>query len=1045
MPENTLSNIPLTASYTIPAALPAGEDAPAAFKAEAGAPIRASRSQAPIYKSSASIVLPPLRRDPPNKAAALLRYAPARPRGLNLAGVAAFMRPSSPMDSEAGSPVAYLARRNHSIGSQASGYSATTSGYHGSETGSGLGSAASSRDDLHFGSHEDLRQAGMPPAAPNRLTSEARITITDDFARPIVSEHRLARYEVSEATAAFTDGSLGLPAAARFRVSTPAIRHAVDALIRDCADAQDSGTVRSGAVAPDDAATGDVPDASGLYKLGRAVHGAMLDKDDDWPAAASQAIADAAARLAQVADPSDIDLAFVQLAIAFHTDNTAIAQLPALGSAGQLRSGDDAARQQLDAALDAIPALRAAPHLRQIARRIVDVVAEIAHDAYPRRMMGALLTASERYDIGAMHGAIQHLYAMHRASAQPDESSVDRHVSFIRQLPPAVQQQFMDTFMPLDKDAAQDTPTRGIHAYLESSRAKTLPGGYISDGLLYDQRRLITDLFAAAAILRGDESNVMPYPYTAGATTAPAQPTPRDQSPASSEDRRFGSGAIGDRIRRALRPTQLDRAQKAIARTLKVKARSTAEAQDASQAYAEAAQAHVRALRTADLLALQRMAQIPAFLKIDEAEARRLHAIDAAVTREFAVRNNFIPAVEEVIVALRDGAGPRTLADALDLLTYEMQCADSLGEARTLCELAVQRLALPPQDLRAALAHIQDRGAQEECERGMRLIFRGHAQTGNEALRLMPALRGLAAILQKAAPPRIDTEAQAIRPAPEIVPARAPEALRDMPPVQKPLPGTIAEGIWRRARTISGRTWWPASASKSARLARAHRQVAVSLKQQAASSRPLTPSQWKLLETAIKDIARLQQSSARYADMVEAAVRTLSPAECVSLNHVVDSYDWLLDHDGPWPVEVRAEQLQHLRTLAAVLGREPAIRHATRAVAKVIETVGNDRRRAAGLPAAMEDLAACLDKHASNADSARLLCTKALERLNPPARQARSVLAVLRQPRAAEGHHDGSSDARLTYRDAPNRTVETARAAPALHALSGALEARAAR
>ncbi|OZI18378.1 hypothetical protein CAL26_11655 [Bordetella genomosp. 9] len=1008
MPENTIFNIPLTASYAIPPEAADSEHAPAAFRAEAGSHTRASRSRAPGYVSTASIFLSAPRPRPrltlASNARALLRHAPARPGAVKLSVVAAFMRPCSPSDGSAAGPDAYQARRNHSVASQDSGYSATSSGYHSGDHGS---------DDVS----DDVFD-GASNAASNDLADSASIDAT-------------LQSQASAAPGA-TASSPGLPAAARFRVSTTAIRGAVDALIEDCADAHVAGSLTDAPLPHRDANAKAVADAAELYALGRQVHAAMLADDPAWPRDASQAIARAATRLAHGAAPTEIDMAFVQLALAFHTDNATIAQLPALDRAGRLRKLDHDARQQLDAALDANPALQAEPRVRRIARRIVDVMAEIAHDAYPRRVMGSLLTASERYDIGGMHGAIEHLYGMYRSSAAHDASDQDRHVALVRQLPPAVRQQFMDTFMPMDRDAAHDTPIRGIHAYLESSRADNLPGGYMSDGLRYDQRRLLTDLFTTAAMLRGDDANVMPYPATASASANQASDTVRADMPlpATSAPQAAHRDPIASRIRHALRaalsPSSLERAQKAIARTMKAQARNRFGGQDALQAYADAAQAYVRTLRSADLPGLLRMTQVPDFVRIDEADARRLQAIKAAVTREFALRNDYMPAVKGVMVALRDGASPRVLADALDSLTYEMQSAGGVDEAQAFCELAVRRLDLPRQDLQAVLQRIPDSAALDERERDMIPLFRGHAQRRNEALRLMPALRGLAAIVSKAVPPpqgvgvgarAVPPRAAAGDPIPEIAAVRTLDALRDMPPVQQPLAGTIARDIWRRARTISGRTWWPASASRSARLARAHRQVAVSLKQQAASSRPLTRSQWKLLEAAIKDIARLQSAPARYDDVVEACVRTLSPAECVSLNHVVDSYQWLLEPAGAPTVDM-IEQLRHLRAMETVLGREPAIRHATRAVGKVMETLAGNRRREAELPAAIAALAACLDTYAPDASTASVLCAKAFDRLAPTARQARALLTAL---------------------------DDTGRAVPALQALSSAVEARAAR
>ncbi|ARP81397.1 hypothetical protein CAL12_11700 [Bordetella genomosp. 8] len=1009
MPENTIFNIPLTASYAIPPEATDGEHAPAAFRAEAGSHTRASRSRAPGYASTASIFLPASRPQPrltlALNAPALLRHAPARPGGIKLSVVAAFMRPCSPSDSSAASPDAHQPRRNHSVASQDSGYSATSSGYH-----SGYHSGDNGSDNVS-------------DHAFGNVSHDVSHNVFDN-----VSDNVFDRASPVPTPPASTPG---LPAAARFRTSTAAIRGAVDALIEDCVDARDAGSMQDDTLSYRDAAAKAVADAAELYALGRGVHAAMLADDKDWPRNASPAIASAATRLARGAAPTDIDMAFVQLALAFHTDNATIAQFPALDRAGRLRALDHDARQRLDAALDADPALQAAPRVRRIARRIVDVMAEIAHEAYPRRAMSALLMASERHDIGGMHGAIEHLYGMYRSSAPDDASDLDRHVLLVRLLPPAVRQQFMDTFMPMDRDAARGTPTRGIHAYLESSRANTLPGGYMSEGLRYDQRRLITDLFTTAAILRGDDANVMPYRTTSSSSAMDAAPeaapadTPPPLAPATRVPRRDTvAGRIRRALRTAVRPSSLERAQRAIARTMKAPTGNRLGAQDAPQAYADAAQAYVRTLRPADLRALHRMTQVPDVVKIDDADARRLRAIDAAVTREFALRNDYMPAVKDVLVALRDGASPRVLADALDSLTYEMQSAGSVGVAFAFCELAVHRLDLPRQDVQAALARIHDRAALDERERDMIPLFRGHAQRRNEALRLMPALRGLAAIVRKAAPPEHGTGARAMPPrgaandpAPEIAAVRTLDALRDMPAVQQPLAGTIARDIWRRARTISGRTWWPASASRSARLARAHRQVAVSLKQQAAASRPLTRSQWKLLESAIKDIARLQAAPARYEDVVEACVRTLSPAECVSLNHVVDSYQWLLEPAGA-PAADMVEQLRHLRAMETVLGREPAIRHATRAVGKVMETLAGNRRREAELPAAIAALAACLDTYAPDAGTASMLCAKALDRLAPPARQARHLLSAL---------------------------DDTARAVPALQALSRALETRAAR
>ncbi|AOB31004.1 hypothetical protein AKI39_10335 [Bordetella sp. H567] len=255
MSVSTLCNIPITASYTIPATLaPHDADSSLAFTSTATSPARASRARAhtagPPRPSSAA---PGARLTHANNTRTVLRHAPLRPVRGHIVDAPAYMRPrpsrhddalvsmptslhhgitpASTRAARAGS-VATLRRDSiasvSSIGSMHSTASRGMAGHSSigsmrsiaslSSIGSALSIASQSSigsiagesgigsirgvDVDHRPASVSSRESGLSCAgsvdsglggARHRQVSEATITITDDTPRVIVSEHVLTQ------------------------------------------------------------------------------------------------------------------------------------------------------------------------------------------------------------------------------------------------------------------------------------------------------------------------------------------------------------------------------------------------------------------------------------------------------------------------------------------------------------------------------------------------------------------------------------------------------------------------------------------------------------------------------------------------------------------------------------------------------------------------------------------------------------------------------------------------------------------------------------
>ncbi|AOB31002.1 hypothetical protein AKI39_10325 [Bordetella sp. H567] len=251
-------------------------------------------------------------------------------------------------------------------------------------------------------------------------------------------------------------------------------------------------------------------------------------------------------------------------------------------------------------------------------------------------------------------------------------------------------------------------------------------------------------------------------------------------------------------------------------------------------------------------------------------------------------------------------------------------------------------------------------------------------------------------------------------------------ALLAMPAPRRRTLREIAQAFWRRIRP-------------STRLERAQRRVGQIIKQQAVSTSP-TRAQWKIMEAAIQDLIDLQRSPARYGDVVQACVSTLTPAQCAALRDLVDSNESLkadvLDRRGGIP---RARRL-HLLALDAALANEPAIRHTMQAVGNAVAALRGGRDNPEFVEAFVA-LSACLNQHARELPDARILCEAVLKRLGLPPRHIHEALARLK---TLQAHVWIEDKIRMTYRNMSHPRLETISLTPALRALEAALENQAA-
>jgi hypothetical protein len=829
MSENTILNVRMTAFHTINPARPSQDSESPAFKSETVSQARAARDCAPIHTGFPTFPAPAagsavqLARtgdaggtgNPGNagntgnagnasNANVVLRHAPLRPARGHIVDMPMFMQWGS----------------NDSLNSRAS---LSSEGYHSASDLSVASSISSSNDSL----------ADAASIASNRprVTSEARITLTDARPGPVVADRALPHPVVSEVKINLVDGALshaeserslappapndaamtairesGKPAShAPTLARAPAVRIALDGLLAEFTAPTTSGTdgVQTSSLADP---IEQIAEASRLYQLGSQVYRAIFEQGSDWPERAGSAIALVAAKL-EGASKDNIDIAFVQLGLGHAIDNAgtpnaldpasggnhpatasaaaAVAdtttrtdtttRLAVLDSVRQLRFHDNVQRQRFEAALySALEASAtpiepsvtsmeppATPKVRRIAEGIADVAVEMADEAFTRQVAGTLLAASEQNDIAAIHTAFQHWYNLDRSFAQPYEAGADRCLAFVQGLPQSIQRQFMDVFVQPGQKLDGKVSKPGLHAYLGAIRSQRPPAHHLSDGLRQDQERFMMDLFGAAALLRGEQSDAM---RQAPRTPAGIQVIPLGVPPSTPWSR---LRAIAHDIRNYFRPSALDRARREIDRLLKPKASSKPQDRQAPQTYADAALAYVGTLSSPKRAVLDRMIQNFVYTDRNDPEFQRIQTIDAALRKDWKLRAYFIPAVHDAIGMLQGNPPTRDLyANALDQLMDAIDSADDPAEAQLLIDLAARRLSLSQQDMQAALVRIQhleerikrDGDIEFSASSGMissapadgAAAFQGrqYTEARNETLRFIPPLRNLAATLQ---------------------------------------------------------------------------------------------------------------------------------------------------------------------------------------------------------------------------------------------------------------------------------------------------------
>ncbi|WP_415834927.1 hypothetical protein [Bordetella bronchialis] len=723
-----------------------------------------------------------------------IRHAPGRPQGGHIGSLHASLRlrragPETRFTDAQASPLG----RSASVGSGDSGRHGISHGTrHGSPHGAGHCSAeslassgyhsASNATSLSspYNSHGSLADSPSVAAASLCGLDEAMESLAHAMhgfasADPRASGHtrtsRPATRSPAQETPANSRAAQASPVAdipagmhgaqqvGKWLSGTPplarsqAIRIATDALLIECALPED-GAAAGARAAMDDESPRDThaaPDGGDLLRLGGDLYAAVFGQGAGWAARAAWAMVRAAAELASGARKDDIDIAFVQLGLGHAIDNAVrpdapaagqgadvAAQLEMLDAVRQLRAWGGPRREQLEQALDDILQEVGTPKLRRITESIADVVVEMADEAYKRRLIATLLAADERDDAAAVHAAFQQLYRLDRSSATHYESGVERCLTFIRTLPQPLQASFVDALVPAGDKGTDDTAARGLRAYAGLMRADQPPFDQLSAALRYDQRKVMTDMMAAAATLRGDQSNVVPLVDTV--KRAPQGGAPGVAQPARVAPLR----TIAQAIRRYFRPTALDRAERKIAQALKRQTASATRDADPATAYRLAAQAYVATLPQKERLALHRMTTPYEFLKIDAGERARMVAIHTALERDRKLHEAFIPSVVNFLDAL-NADNSDDFVDALDQLTYEINLTSGPAEARDLCEAAARHRAV--RDMLASHRHARDTAARHERNIEAVLLARGHRDARSETMRLLPALRAMTDVL----------------------------------------------------------------------------------------------------------------------------------------------------------------------------------------------------------------------------------------------------------------------------------------------------------
>ncbi|WP_427185207.1 hypothetical protein ACL598_10200 [Bordetella bronchialis] len=794
------SNLPIASRIPCHAPLqPLPRDAdPAAFRTAASPPpSRASLDRAPPGSGTrAFATMPASRLTGANNDGAPIRHAPGRPRGSHIGSLHASLRLG-----RAGPETRLADARATSLGRSAS-VGGGDSGRHGMSHGGPHGAGRSSAESLassgyHSASNVTFSScdsqgslAGSPSVAAASLCEfdEAMESLTHAMhgfasAAPRASGHARADRPAALLSAQETPAVSGAPQAspvAGVRAAgmpaapevgkwlsatpplarSPAVRIATDALLIECALPEHGGTAGARG-AMDDASLHDAPaapDGGDLLRLGGDLYAAVFGQGADWAERAAWAMVRAAATLASGADKDDIDIAFVQLGLGHAIDNAVrpdaspagqgevvvpsdpvAAQLEMLDAVRQLRGWGTPRREQLEQALHDILQEAGTPRLRRITESIADVVVEMADEAYKRRLIATLLAAGDGNDAAAMHAAFQQLYRLDRASASHYEPGVERCLAFIGTLPQPLQASFVDALVPAGNRGNDPTAAQGLRAYAGLMRADQPPFDELSAALRYDQRKVMTDMMAAAATLRGDQSNVVPLADAVA-------PAPKAGAPGVAPPARLAPlRTIVQAVRRYFRPTALDRAQKKIAQALKRQASSAARDADPTAAYELAAQAYVATLPRKERLALHRMTTPYGFLKIDAGERSRMVAIHTALERDRKLHEAFIPSVVNFLDAL-SADNSDDFVDALDQLTYEINLTSGAAEARDLCEAAARHRAV--RDMLAGHRHARDTAARHERNIEAVLLARGHGDARSETMRLLPALRAMMAVLE---------------------------------------------------------------------------------------------------------------------------------------------------------------------------------------------------------------------------------------------------------------------------------------------------------
>ncbi|AOB31003.1 hypothetical protein AKI39_10330 [Bordetella sp. H567] len=639
------------------------------------------------------------------------------------------------------------------------------------------------------------------PAHQNWHSSQASIMIGDSTPEAVMPDRRTPSPAVSEVTLAITDHAAEttwlmestdprpcLPRA-------PAVCAAVDALLADCLPGPTMPSIRPPGVFPSPAQEPS-PQETSLYLLGCHIRGELFDQASGWHERAASRIATAAAAMTSGIAQQAIAVDFTQLALALHISLQSEAdgaREPATGDTGgprtvtaadldildrvaRLRDVDNVDRRKLEAAVDTALVPWTNTTARRVAGRVVDVVAAMAHEVFHRRVyrdeIEKLVAASDRDDHDAMHEAFIRLYHMDRAFASPHQSGVDRCIRLVKSLPAPVQADFMRTFLPRSEHPADDVPAQGLQAYLRPVQAGVVLGSQVSDRLRVDLQRMMADLLAAAAHLRGEEAAIAP------AADAGRKRTTTDLFDMPAPQRPTLAAMVRNIWRRLGPATPLERAERRLFQAIKQQAvlpirpiraqwtsmdaaiRDVLALQQPPASYADVVQACVRTLTPEQCVALHHIVDSYEHLKEDDPALHRslsaerkqhLAALDAALTKEVDVRPA-MPAVDKAIRALARGSRGRDLLGALEALSACLdKHAGDLPAARTLCAATLKRLALPPGDLDAALARLRTLAAQARLKDDITATFETYRRTPNavaETSSLMPSLRVLAAALE---------------------------------------------------------------------------------------------------------------------------------------------------------------------------------------------------------------------------------------------------------------------------------------------------------